>query len=287
MSLTYFSPVTRVLLPTIFANFSIQIVGWGISAALQTEKIYDLTGSTSFLLCTFLSLAKPFAKNVVQIFHPRQILASGTTVIWASYLGLFLFNRALAHDDKRFERVKKTPSIFLTYWLIQSIWVGMTALPVYLTNSISSEFHPQLGVKDYVGLSIWAFGFTFEVIANYQKQQWRKNIGKDYKHSFISSGLWSLSRHPNYFGECMLWFGSHLLCSSAFSIAVHKQIMSLWISRLAMISPIFVTFLITRVSGIPLLERENDRRLKDVVAYWKYKKETSMFVPTWRRSTAL
>src|SRR5690554_2424411 len=95
----------------------------------------------------------------------------------------------------------------------------------------------------------------------------------------------SLSRHPNYFGECLLWFGSYLVSSSAFSAAQDSQIaiLPLWMSRLALFSPIFVTVLITRVSGIPLLERENDRRLKDVVAYWKYKKTTSMFVPTWPR----
>ena len=132
-------------------------------------------------------------------------------------------------------------------------------------------------------MGLWIVGFTFEVVANYQKQQWRKEVGKDYKRSFISHGLWSLSRHPNYFGECVLWLGSYLVCSSAFSAAVEKQILFHWMARGAVFSPMFVTFLITRVSGIPLLEKENDRRLKDVVAYWRYKKETSMFVPTWPR----
>ncbi|KAG0357945.1 hypothetical protein BGZ54_000109, partial [Gamsiella multidivaricata] len=153
-----------------------------------------------------------------------------------------------------------------------------------LTNSIPAEDHPAIGAQDILGLVVWGMGFAFEVVANYQKQRWRKDIGKNYKQSFISHGLWSLSRHPNYFGECVLWFGSYLLSSSAFSVAVEDQILPHWMSRLALFSPIFVTCLITRVSGIPLLERENDRRLKDVVAYWKYKKETSMFVPIWPRS---
>ena len=94
----------------------------------------------------------------------------------------------------------------------------------------------------------------------------------------------SLSRHPNYFGECVLWCGSYLVSSGAFSAAQEAMILPRWMARVAMFSPVFVTVLITRVSGIPLLEKENDRRLKDVVAYWKYKKETSMFVPTWPRS---
>ncbi|KAI1300114.1 hypothetical protein EDD11_006312 [Mortierella claussenii] len=284
MNSSYFSPAARVLLPTLLADFAIQVASWGVAATLQSEKFYDVAGSISFLVCTYLSLVKPFGKEQVQVFHPRQLLASGTTAVWALYLGSFLLKRTLKHGDKRFDKVKKIPGEFFFYWLIQSVWVGLTALPVYLTNSIPAEVHPKLGMQDYLGVVIWAAGFIFEVIANYQKQQWRREIGKDYKRSFISSGLWSLSRHPNYFGECVLWVGSYLLSSKAFDAAVQSQILPQWISRLSVISPVFVTFLITRVSGIPLLERENDRRLKDVVAYWKYKKQTSMFVPTWPRS---
>ncbi|KAF9360284.1 hypothetical protein BGX26_009967 [Mortierella sp. AD094] len=200
------------------------------------------------------------------------------------YLGSFLFMRALKHGDKRFDKVKRMPGKFLIYWLIQGVWIALTALPVYLTNSIPAKIHPAIGIRDIIGLVIWGTGFTFEVVANYQKQRWRKEVGANYKRSFISHGLWSLSRHPNYFGECLLWLGSYLLAASAFHSAVESHILPAWLSRFAVFSPIFVTFLITRVSGIPLLERENDRRLKDVVAYWKYKKETSMFVPTWPRS---
>ncbi|KAF9132829.1 hypothetical protein BGW39_011215 [Mortierella sp. 14UC] len=294
----YFTQVGKVLIPTLLADFGIQVTGWSISAFLQTEKFYDFAGSTSFIVCTFLSLFKPWDKNsiwadgksatILKAIHPRQMIASGTTVVWAAYLGSFLFSRVLKHGDKRFHNIKRAPSRFLVYWLVQGIWIALTALPVYMTNSIPASVHPDLGLQDYIGLALWGSGFVFQVVANYQKQKWRKEIGRDYKRSFISTGLWSLSRHPNYFGECLLWFGSYLFSSSAFSTALASPapIMSHWMSRLAVFSPIFVTFLITRVSGIPLLERENDRRLKDVVAYWKYKKATSMFVPTWpRRST--
>ncbi|KAF9298773.1 hypothetical protein BGZ88_004678 [Linnemannia elongata] len=293
MDPSYFTQVGKVLVPTLLTDFGVQIAGWSISAFLQTEKFYDLAGSTSFVLCTFISLYKPWDENsiwadgmspnaLLRAIHPRQIIASGTTVVWAAYLGSFLFSRVLNHGDKRFDKVKKVPGRFLIYWLVQGIWVALTALPVYMTNSIPASVHPDLGLQDYIGIALWGLGFAFQVIANYQKQKWRKEIGRDYKRSFISTGLWSLSRHPNYFGECLLWFGSYLVCSSAFSAALESPapIMSHWMSRLAVFSPMFVTFLITRVSGIPLLERENDRRLKDVVAYWKYKKATSMFVPT-------
>ncbi|KAG0377850.1 hypothetical protein BGX24_005308 [Mortierella sp. AD032] len=294
MDPSYFTQVGKVLVLTLLADFGIQVTGWSISAFLQTEKFYDLAGSTSFILCTFISLkssiwaADDKTARFFRVIHPRQLIASGTTVAWAAYLGSFLFSRVLKHGDKRFDNTKRVPGRFLVYWLVQGIWVALTALPVYMTNSIPTSVHPDLGLQDYIGFALWASGFAFEVVANYQKQKWRKEVGRDYKRSFISTGLWSLSRHPNYFGECLLWFGSYLISSSAFSAALASPapIMSHWMSRLAMFSPIFVTVLITRVSGIPLLERENDRRLKDVVAYWKYKKATSMFVPTLpRRST--
>ncbi|KAF9156174.1 hypothetical protein BG015_006910 [Linnemannia schmuckeri] len=292
MDPSYFTQVGKDLVPILLADFGIQLIGWSISAFLQTEKFYDLAESTSFILCTFLSLYKPWDENsiwtdgkdlgILRAIHPRQIIASGTTVVRAAYLGSFLFSRALRHGDKRFSKIKKLPGRFLIYWLVQGIWVALTALPVYMTNSIPASIHPNLELQDYIGIALWGSGFVFEVIANYQKQKWRKEVGRDYKRSFISTGLWSLSRHPNYFGECLLWFGSYFFCSSAFPAALENPapIMSYWMSRLAVFSPMFVTFLITRVSGIPLLERENDRRLKDVVAYWKYKKATSMFVPT-------
>ncbi|KAG0363997.1 hypothetical protein BG005_000029 [Podila minutissima] len=277
-----FTQVTKGLIPTLATNFGIQVCCWGVAAALRTEKFYDFAGSTSFLVCTYLSLFQPWDKHSVTLDtrHPRQLLASATTAAWAIYLGSFLFERTLRHGDKRFNKVKRKPGLFLVYWLVQGAWVALTALPVYLTNVIPAESHPSLDLQDFLGLALWAGGFIFEVVANYQKRQWRQQVGPDYKRSFISHGLWSISRHPNYFGECVLWAGSYLLSSSSFSSALQDPaVISRWWTRLALFSPLFVTFLITRVSGIPLLEKENDRRLKDVVAYWKYKKETSMFVP--------
>ncbi|KAG0047458.1 hypothetical protein BGZ83_007472 [Gryganskiella cystojenkinii] len=297
MNSNYLSEASKVLLPTLAVDFGIQLAGFGVAALLQTEKFYDLAGSTSFIACTYMSLFKPWKQTQQDpsssgsspvVIHPRQVLASGTTVVWALYLGSFLFKRAMKHGDKRFDKVKTNPRRFLFYWLIQGVWVALTALPVYLTNSIPGEAHPPIGLRDLLGFVLWGGGFAFEVIANYQKQKWRREIGKDYKRSFISSGLWSLSRHPNYFGECVLWFGSYLFSSNGFSSTLNseQQVLSDWMTRLAVLSPVFVTVLITRVSGIPLLERENDRRLKDVVAYWRYKKQTSMFVPTWPHPVA-
>lgn len=93
-------------------------------------------GSTSFLVCTYLSLYKPWQGKVAveQLIHPRQILASSTTAIWACYLGSFLFSRTWKHGDKRFDKVKKMPAKFLAYWTVQGVWVALTALPVYVTS---------------------------------------------------------------------------------------------------------------------------------------------------------
>ena len=105
---------------------------------VATLQFYDLAGSTSFIACTYLSLFQPWdnttygngSSTTTRAIHPRQIIASCTTVLWALYLGSFLFNRALKSGDRRFDKVKKNPSQFLVYWLVQGVWVALTALPV-------------------------------------------------------------------------------------------------------------------------------------------------------------
>ncbi|KAF9926037.1 hypothetical protein BGZ75_001475 [Mortierella antarctica] len=132
MASLYLSSAIRVLAPTLLADYAIQLFGFTVSTLLQTEKFYDLAGSTSFIVCTYLSLFQPWdkASSRHRAIHPRQMIASCTTVLWALYLGSFLFKRALKNGDKRFDKVKKSPAQFLVYWLVQGVWVAMTALPV-------------------------------------------------------------------------------------------------------------------------------------------------------------
>merc|ERR1712066_182859 len=115
-----------------------------------------------------------------------------------------------------------------------------------------------LGPRDYFGWSIWAIGMLFEVIADYQKSVFKndpKNEGK-----FITSGLWSISRHPNYFGEITMWIGICLSGSTCFEGAT-------W---MAWLSPLTTFLLLTKVSGVPMLEKQGEARWGSDPAYQWY-----------------
>jgi steroid 5-alpha reductase family enzyme len=118
-----------------------------------------------------------------------------------------------------------------------------------------------------LGFLVWAFGFAFEVVADSQKSCF--NADPANKGKFIQTGLWSRSRHPNYFGEIVLWVGIAII---AIPVLQGWQ----WI---AMISPLFVTLLLTRVSGVPLLEKKADKKWGGQEGYETYKKNTPVLIP--------
>jgi len=118
-----------------------------------------------------------------------------------------------------------------------------------------------------IGLLVWVFGFAMEVVADYQKS--RFNADPKNKGKFIQTGLWSRSRHPNYFGEIVLWIGVMII---ALPVLQGWQ----WV---ALISPVFVTLLLTRVSGIPLLEKKADQKWGGQADYEAYKRQTPGLIP--------
>ena len=118
-----------------------------------------------------------------------------------------------------------------------------------------------------VGFLVWAVGFAIEVVADSQKSRFSAN--PDNKGKFIQTGLWSRSRHPNYFGEIMLWIGVAII---ALPVLRGWQ----WV---ALISPVFVTLLLTRVSGVPLLEKKADKKWGGQADYESYKKRTPELIP--------
>ena len=232
-----------------------------------SEKYYDLTGSSTFVIVTLFSLF--YNSNSI---NPRKIVLSFAVLIWATRLGHFLFSR-ICHEggiDSRFVEVKKNLFTFGTFWLIQGLWVFLTSFPVQLVLSLpsakSEENFPTL--LDSIGIAIWVFGFAFEVIADLQKHRWKEN--KITANQFINTGLWKISRHPNYFGEITLWVGVFLVSSGAFTSA--RQYLSA-------ISPLFTAVLLIFVSGIPLLEKSADKKWGENTEYLLYKKRTAVLVP--------
>ena len=185
---------------------------------------------------------------------------------WACRLGMYLVTRIMKDGkDKRFDQIKHDPSKFFVAWTLQGLWVFVTMLPTLMLNE--SDRRQPIKTQDWIGWGMWAVGMAFEVIADYQKSQFRAD--PDNKGKFINTGLWSLSRHPNYFGEILLWSGLYISASSVFR--GHQY--------LAVLSPIFVYLLITRVSGVPMLEQAGIEKWGHTQEYQDYLKNTPSLVP--------
>jgi len=230
----------------------------------QTEHYFDLIGSISYIsivLFTFLAL------NNLDI---RSILIGLLIMIWAVRLGSFLFNRVKRDGkDNRFTVMKTKFWWFLFTWTLGGLWVFIT-MAAGLAAMTSAKVIP-LGWYALIGIVLWLEGFIVEVVADHQKTRFRSK--KENRDKFINEGLWSLSRHPNYYGEITLWFGIAFI---AFPVLQGWQLLTL-------ISPIFVYILLTRISGVTMLERRADKKWGDDPEYQLYKETTSSLIPMAKR----
>ena len=252
------------LLGAAVVDFGIQLVGWAAASAMKTEKFYDVLGSVAFASTAAMTLGG-------SVMLPRQKLVSGLVLAWTARLGIFLGARAHRDGgDSRFDGVKDKPATFAVYWFLQGVWVWVTSLPAYLVNGSPGQLR-ELNGGDWALLAIWCFGFAFEVVSDVQKfifKSDRKNKGK-----FIKHGLWSLSRHPNYFGEIVMWASVAGIAANGLAESNPGRAIG------AFTSPLFVTFLLTKMSGIPILERMGDERWGSDEDYKMYKKTTPVLIP--------
>lgn len=245
-----------VIAVCVVAAFAIQWLAFIPAYAFKTEKFYDLTGGLTYLSITL------FAVSVNPHADLRSRLIASFIAVWAIRLALFLFTRILhAGEDSRFANVRSKFWRFLMAWTLQGLWVTFS-LAAGLTALTSSPV--AMETFGYAGAAIWACGFLIEATADFQKSRFRRDPAN--KGRFIQTGLWAWSRHPNYFGEIILWTGIAVM---AFPVLRGWQYATL-------ISPVFVTLLLTRVSGIPLLEEAADKKWGGQPAYEEYKRRTSV-----------
>lgn len=227
---------------------------------LQSEKFFDLTGSLSYITVITVTLL------LSGTFDSRSILIFLLVVVWAARLGTFLYRRIKkAGKDDRFDEIKPSFLRFLNVWTIQGLWITLTLAAALV--AITSSYRKGIDVFAIIGLLIWLLGFGIEAVADYQKS--RFNADPANKGKFVNTGLWSRSRHPNYFGEITLWIGIAVIA---------LPVLRGW-QFVALISPIFVTLLLTKVSGIPLLEKKADKKWGGQEDYEAYKKKTPVLIP--------
>jgi len=246
--------------------FMIQWLAFIPAYLLQSEGFFDLTGSITYITVTTIAVL------LVQFVDYQSLLLLVLVVLWAARLGSYLFRRIRkAGRDARFDAIKPSFIRFLNAWTLQGLWVTLTLAAALA--AITTTVRKDLGVVALIGSLVWAAGFAIEAAADVQKSRFRADPKN--KGAFIHTGLWAWSRHPNYFGEIVLWIGVALIA---------LPVLRGW-QYVTLISPVFVFLLLTRVSGVPLLEKRADEKWGGQGEYEAYKARTSVLVP--RRPPAL
>lgn len=232
----------------------------------QTEHYFDVTGSFTYISLSLILIITSFLSINDSGFNPYSFIIGSMVIIWAIRLGSFLFKRVKdVGQDIRFLEMKKDFFWFLLTWTLSGLWVFLTyaaGLLAMTSINLESSFSFYQYSCLIVGSTFWIIGFSIEVISDHQKKIFRQNISN--KGNFIKNGLWSWSRHPNYFGEIVLWTG----------IAIIALPTMIGFKYIVLISPIFVYILLTKISGIPMLEKSSDKKWGKDRDYIEYKKNT-------------
>ena len=248
----------EIVLNAVILAFLIQWVAYIPAYLFQTEKFYDLTGSLTYLTVIWFVY---LSSNQVGEVNFQNLIVTVLISIWAIRLGSYLFSRIHKDgEDKRFRSIKTSPSQFFMTWTLQGMWVSICSMCVI--TGISSSEGLVLNPLFYLGFILFLIGFSIEVIADHQKTVFRAI--KENKDKFISTGLWSKSQHPNYFGEILLWSSIAIMSFSSLSGTQY----------LTMISPIFTYVLLVYISGVRMLDDMGNKKWGHLEEYKQYKQNT-------------
>lgn len=197
-------------------------------------------------------------------YSARSLLVTVLVIIWGSRLSYYLFKRNWGQEeDYRYQKMRagwenESLTAFWRVFMLQAAILLVISIPITVVNFASEV---ELSILAIVGLSLWLVGFFFEVVGDKQLRDFIAQR-KD-KSEIMTEGLWRYTRHPNYFGEAVMWWGIFLLV-----IPVEYGLFTI-------ISPVAMTYLLLFISGVPLLEK----KYQDNQNYQKYKKRTNKFIP--------
>ena len=235
---------------------------WLVSLQMKNAGIVDIFWGPGFALAALV-----YGINSPDGFSARKILVLLLVSAWGLRLGWHIGRRNLGHDeDYRYQEWRKANGdswwwrSFFKVFVLQGLIMWIVSTP--LAAASYSPTPASLGVWDLLGVVVWAFGFTFEAVGDWQLTQFKAEHAN--KGKVMRTGLWRYTRHPNYFGDATLWWGYFLI-----ALSVPNGLLTVF-------SPIIMTFMLMRVSGVALLEQ----KLKDTKPeYADYIASTNAFFP--------
>ncbi len=237
----------------------IQIVFFIPAYVKRTDKVTDFAYGATFILIAVVALLSGQASF-------GKLVLFAMIAIWGLRLIKYLVARIKRMGrDKRFDEVRDKPAKFGSFFFAQGVLAWVIMIPSIWFLQSEASYFGWIGV---LGTLIWGIGFYFESVADKEKFEFKSD--KKNKGKWIDIGLWKYSRHPNYFGECMMWIGVYV-----FTLPALTQTQAFF----ALISPLAILVFLVFFTGIPPLEKKYDERYKNNKAYQNYKKCTSVFIP--------
>ena len=247
------------ILVSLLLTVCMQMSFFAVAYTLQIDKLTDFAGTSNFLILAIITLW------LGGDFSFPRIIASLMVILWSLRLGIYLSYRIGAWGkDNRFDKIRTKFWSFLGFWVLQILWVFLTSLPVIYFNSLENREY-DLVPMSYLGIGMFAIGFIIEAWADYTKFNHKLHGEK-----WCNTGFWKYSRHPNYFGNILLWFGIFIFC--------YTYGVPLW----TIMGPLWTAFLLLFVSGIPFLEASADKKYGEDAEYLKYKAETAILIPRFK-----
>lgn len=256
-----FDPLWPLLLTNLTAVVAVLLLLWLVSIIIDDVSMIDAFWGLGFVLIAWISYA------VGEGDGARNQLIAWLVTIWGVRLALHLFIRWLrVGPDHRYVAMLSNTKInrhlyALTHvFLLQAVLILIVALPVQMGATAVEE--ASTGPLHYAGVTLWAFGFLFETVGDYQLHRFRSNP-ENYDLT-LRTGLWRYTRHPNYFGDLCVWWGIYLLVADT-GVGIY-----------AFIGPLLLTIMLFKWSGVRVVENRLNKSRAD---YASYAANTSALIP--------
>ncbi|EDQ92234.1 uncharacterized protein MONBRDRAFT_14354 [Monosiga brevicollis MX1] len=255
---------THFLGLTALVTVGYQLVFFAVAYTFKFDKVTDFAGGTNFALIAFLTF------GLGDTFYARQAVLTGMVALSKLYLALFLLIRVLSRGkDARFDGTRDSFFKFLSFFIFQMIWVWVVSLPVTFVNG--DEDDPALNEGDYIGWALFLIGFMLQMSADITKFYFKQEADSA---DFCDEGPWAASRHPNYAGEILMWWGIFISATSVFEIPGNDH----W-GWVTILSPLLTMILLLFLSGIPTAEGQSQKRYMKKNRYLRYRERTPPLIP--------